>query len=323
METRALERERILLTGGAGFIGSHLCERFLAEGAEVQVIDNFDAFYAPAIKRRNIAAVRRHARFTLTTGDIRNRKLLARAFEWRPTLLVHLAALAGVRPSIGAPDRYMEVNLVGTARLLQHCVQSDVKRVLFASSSSVYGNRKNVPFRETDPVDDPVSPYAASKKAGELLCHTYHHLYGLDISCLRFFTVYGPRQRPEMAIHKFVRAIMNGEEITLFGDGSSSRDYTYIDDIVDGVVGAAKHLGGYRIFNLGESTTITLAELVESIEAVTGKKARRVHLPNQPGDVERTFADVERARAELGYAPKVGVREGLERFFAWYQENVQ
>ena len=323
MDTRPFENERILLTGGAGFIGSHLCERFLQEGAEVQVIDNFDAFYSPAIKRRNLAAVRRHARFTLTTGDIRNRKMLARAFAWQPTLLVHLAALAGVRPSIAAPDRYMEINVVGTARLLQHCAESGVKRVVFASSSSVYGNRKTVPFREHDPVDDPVSPYAASKKAGELLCHTYAHLYGLAISCLRFFTVYGPRQRPEMAIHKFVRAITTGEDITLFGDGSSSRDYTYIDDIVDGVVGAAQHLDGYQIFNLGESTPITLADLVETIEEVTGCSARRAHLPDQPGDVERTFADVERARTQLGYAPKVGIREGVERFFAWYQDNLK
>ncbi len=308
----------MLVTGGAGFIGSHLCERLVAEGAEVVALDNFDPFYDVAIKRNNLAALANEPAFELIEGDIRDPDALARAFDPAPDVVVHLAALAGVRPSIAAPDRYMDVNLVGTARLLQRCVESGVRRLVFASSSSVYGDRPTVPFRESDPVDDPVSPYAASKKAGELLCHTFHHLYGLHVSCLRFFTVYGPRQRPEMAIHKFVDAVRRGAPLTLYGDGGSSRDYTYIDDIVAGVRAAMERLEGFRIYNLGGSSPVTLAELVAAIEVATGQAAQRRVLPDQAGDVSRTFACVERARAELGYDPATPLAEGLRRFVAWY-----
>ena len=274
------KQERVLVTGGAGFIGSHLCERLLNEGHQVHVLDNFNDFYDPGIKRNNLAQFSDHENVEITEGDIRDEALLRQIFKWNPTAIVHLAAMAGVRPSIQRPDLYMSVNLVGTARLLQAAEEQGTRRIVFASSSSVYGNRKDVPFRETDPVDDPISPYAASKKGGELLCHTYHHLFDMDISCLRFFTVFGPRQRPEMAIHKFVRAILTGEEITVFGDGSSSRDYTYVDDCVEGICKALEQLSGYQIFNIGQSTPITLTALIDTIESVIGLPAMRRQLPS-------------------------------------------
>jgi UDP-glucuronate 4-epimerase len=309
---------RVLVTGGAGFIGSHLCDRLLSEGHAAHCLDNFNDFYDPAIKRANVAELMEHTAFEVTQADVRDRDALARVFAWGPDTVIHIAALAGVRPSILQPDVYMDVNVVGTARLLAQCVTSGVKRVLFASSSSVYGNRTSVPFRETDPVDDPVSPYAASKRAGELLCHAFHHLHDMDIWCLRFFTVYGPRQRPEMAIHKFVRTILAGGEVTVFGDGSSSRDYTFVDDIVDGLMAALERLEGYRILNLGNSDTIRLDALITVIEEAVGKSARRTLLPDQPGDVESTCASLDLAREVLGYAPKVSIHDGIQRFVEWY-----
>lgn len=318
--TNTMSGERVLVTGGAGFIGSHLCDRLLAEGAEVHALDNFDPFYERWRKEANLAQALSNPRFTLTEGDIRDAHALRKVLDWSPTALCHLAALAGVRPSITQPAHYMDVNVVGTARLLEACVHSGLDRIIFASSSSVYGNRTDVPFRETDRIDDPISPYAASKAAGELLCHTYSHLHGLNIAALRFFTVYGPRQRPEMAIHKFVRMILANETLTLFGDGTSSRDYTYVGDIVDGVLCAMGSLNGFQVLNLGESQTCTLNDLVAAIERATGHTAQRTHSAPQPGDVARTFADISRAKA-LGYAPAVGIDEGVRRFVEWFRDS--
>lgn len=311
---------RVLVSGAAGFIGSHVCDHLLAAGHDVLGLDNFNAFYPPALKSRNIAAAEAHERFELVRGDILDADLLERVFgRYRPECVVHLAAWAGVRPSIERPALYQKVNVEGTLNLLERCRYDGVPRFVFASSSSVYGERDAVPFRETDNVDFPVSPYAATKKAGELLCATYHHLFGLHVHCLRFFTVYGPRQRPEMAIHKFTRLIDAGQPITMFGDGSSSRDYTYVTDIAEGVAASVSRCQGYRIYNLGESKTITLEALISQIGEALGETPIVHELPNQPGDVMRTYADISRARAELDYTPKVDIAEGVERFVAWYR----
>ncbi|MCA9033177.1 MAG: GDP-mannose 4,6-dehydratase, partial [Planctomycetaceae bacterium] len=256
----------------------------------------------------------------LIEGDIRDPEVCARATRGVDGI-IHMAALAGVRPSIAEPERYMDVNVTGTQRLLDAIRERPEVRFVFASSSSVYGGNEKVPFSEADPVDHPISPYAASKKAGELVCYTFHHLYGHPMTCLRFFTVYGPGQRPEMAIHLFSRKIEAGEEIPMFGDGLTSRDYTYVDDIVDGVVAAYEQADGYHVYNLGGSKTTTLAELIDEIARVFGKPANVRRLPMQPGDVERTWADVSRAHADLGYQPRIEVSEGLERFAAWYREE--
>ena len=309
---------RILITGAAGFIGSHLAGRLLGRGDEVVGLDNLNDYYDPAIKRRNVAGL--GAAFRLVEGDIRDRPLVERAFrEGRFDAVVHLAAMAGVRPSLANPVLYHDVNCTGTAVMLAAAHGAGVGRFVFGSSSSVYGGNPKVPFHEDDDVGRPVSPYAATKRANELTCHTFAHLYGMDIACLRFFTVYGPRQRPEMAIHKFVRLIERGEPLPLFGDGRSERDYTYVDDILDGVVKALDRSRGYRIYNLGESRTISLRRLVEAIGRATGREPRVDWQPEQPGDVPRTFADISRAREELGYDPRVGLDEGLARFVAWYR----
>lgn len=311
---------RILVTGAAGFIGSSLVDRLLSMGHTVVGIDNFNDFYDPAIKAANIAEAERHPAFELVRGDILDRDLLADVFaRFKPERVVHLAAWAGVRPSIERPSLYQQVNVEGTTNILERCREDGVNHLVFASSSSVYGDREQVPFRESDRVDFPISPYAATKKAGELLCYTYHHLFGLNVSCLRFFTVYGPRQRPEMAIHKFTRIIDEGEPVPMFGDGSSSRDYTFIDDIIDGVVASMERVSGYNIYNLGESKTITLRDLIKEIGAALGRTPVINQLPSQPGDVSRTFADVSKAKAELDYHPKVTVQEGLRRFVEWYR----
>jgi UDP-glucuronate 4-epimerase len=313
--------ERVLVTGAAGFIGSHVCQRLLSEGAAVFGLDNFDPFYDPALKRRNLEAVGQSPEFDFYQGDIRDPAALEKAFAFGPTAVIHLAALAGVRPSIERPADYVDVNLMGTTGLLEACVKHGVERMVFASSSSVYGNRARGPFRETDPVDDPVSPYAATKKAGELLCYTYCHLHGLSISCLRYFTVYGPRQRPEMAIHRFVRRLHEGRPLPLFGDGSSSRDYTYVDDAVAGTLAALRHLDGFAVYNIGDSQPVTLDGLVDAIERATGLSAERRYLPAQPGDVRTTFAEISRAQERLGYRPQVDLATGLGRFVAWYRRR--
>jgi UDP-glucuronate 4-epimerase len=311
---------RILITGAAGFIGSHLSEFLLARGDEVVGLDNFNDFYDPAIKRRHAALLAEYSGFRMVEGDIRDEALLARTFsEEAPTSVIHLAAMAGVRPSLVDPAHYHDVNCTGTARLLEATRHAGIQRFIFGSSSSVYGGNERVPFREDDDVSGPVSPYAATKRSNELTCYTFHHLYGMDIACLRFFTVYGPRQRPEMAIHKFVRLIEAGEPLPCFGDGSSERDYTYVHDIIDGIVKAHDKTQGYRIFNLGESQTISLRDLVAAIGRATGKDPVVAWEPDQPGDVPRTFADVSRAKSELGYDPQVGVEEGLRRFVEWYR----
>ena len=311
---------RILVTGAAGFIGSNLTDALLAGGHTILGLDNFNDFYDPALKALNLTAAQAHPAFELVRGDILDRALVASIFDrFRPEVVVHLAAWAGVRPSIDRPALYQQVNIEGTTTLLEQCRSSGVDRFVFASSSSVYGDREQVPFRETDRVDEPISPYAATKAAGELLCYTWHHLFGLHAHCLRFFTVYGPRQRPEMAVHRFTRLMARGQPITVYGDGSSSRDYTYVDDIVAGVVASIERVQGYRIYNLGESMTTTLSELVDGIAAALGVTPHIERLPLQPGDVTRTFADVARARAELDYDPQMGMAEGLRRFVAWYR----
>jgi UDP-glucuronate 4-epimerase len=309
----------VLVTGAAGFIGSHVCEALVAEGRAVVGYDNFDPFYDRAVKERNLAELNKAEGFTLVEGDILDRARLKAAFaDHGVREVIHLAALAGVRPSIAQPYRYAEVNVLGTSAMLECARDARVETFLFASSSSVYGERDQVPFSEADSVDRPVSPYAATKKAGELICHTYHHLYGFPITCLRFFTVYGPRQRPDLAIAKFTRMIDRGEAIPVFGDGTTRRDYTYIDDIVVGVLAALRQRVPYGIYNLGEQDTTTLSDLVAMIEQALGKKARIERLPPQPGDVPLTCADIGRARADLGYAPKTPIADGIPRYVAWY-----
>jgi len=321
----------ILVTGGAGFIGSHLCERLLSLGHDLAVVDNFNDFYDPAVKRRNFGEVEETARrlgrnLHLCEGDIRDIPFLDRVCrDASPEAVIHLAAMAGVRPSIERPRLYAEVNLNGTLNLLEASRSAGVRRVLFASSSSVYGNNPKVPFAESDPVDNPISPYAATKKGAELLCHTWHHLHGISIACLRFFTVYGPRQRPDLAIHKFARMLGSGRPLPIFGDGTTSRDYTYIDDIIDGVVRALEWTAGssprYDIFNLGESRPVELRRLVAVLEQAMGVPAKREQLPMQAGDVERTCADLTKSSAVLGYRPTTEIEEGIARFVAWYREQ--
>ncbi len=312
---------RILLTGGAGFIGSHLAEGLLHDGHEIDCLDNFNDYYDPAIKRSNILVALQHPAFTLVQGDILDLPELQHHFENRRyDIIVHLAARAGVRPSIQDPLLYEKVNVQGTMHLLELCKRYQVKKFVFASSSSVYGSNSKVPFSETDPVDNPISPYAATKKAGELICYTYHHLYDISVTCLRFFTVYGPRQRPDMAIHKFAKLIYEGKPVAVFGSGTSKRDYTYIDDIIQGLRASINKCQGYRIYNLGESNTVELRHLMELIQSALGKKAIIEHLPDQPGDVPITFADISLARKELNYNPQTAIEEGIERFARWFKQ---
>jgi UDP-glucuronate 4-epimerase len=311
-----------LVTGGAGFIGSHLCERLLKEGHPVICFDNFDAFYDPNIKMRHVEEIRKKfpGNFELVTGDIRNEEHLGEVFKKNKVgLVVHLAAKAGVRPSIAEPLVYQDVNVRGTVCLFEACRLNNVPQVVFASSSSVYGENQRVPFSEKDLDIQPISPYGATKRTGELLGYTYHHLYDMDMACLRIFTAYGPRQRPEMAIHKFARLIDRGEEIPLYGDGSSRRDYTFIDDLIDGILAVIRKSKGYEIYNLGESQTTSLSELIGLIEEAIGKKAHVERRPSQPGDVSITYADITKARETLDYRPTVGMKEGIKRFVEWYQ----
>jgi UDP-glucuronate 4-epimerase len=311
----------VLVTGAAGFIGSHVAERLCARGDDVIGFDNFDAFYPRAVKEANLGALRRTPRFSLVEGDLRDPAALERAFAGRrPDVVVHLAALAGVRPSLAEPARYADVNVTGTQRVVDAARAHEVPRFVFASSSSVYGRDSQPPFRETDPCLAPLSPYASTKRAGELLLFTAHHLYALDVTCLRFFTVYGARQRPDLAIHKFARLIAAGRPIELYGDGNTSRDYTFVDDIMDGVVAAIDQRGapGYRVYNLGGSRTTTLLRLVELISDALGRKPIIEWRPEQPGDMHRTLADVSLAGQALGYAPKVPIEEGIRRFVDWF-----
>jgi UDP-glucuronate 4-epimerase len=312
----------ILVTGGAGFIGSHLCEHLLSDRVNVICLDNFDSFYDPNIKIKNVEGVKKKfpEQFEVVTGDIRNPDHLQETFrKHQIDLVVHLAARAGVRPSISDPLLYQDVNIRGTIVLLESCKAYGIKNFIFASSSSVYGENQRVPFTEGDLDIQPISPYGATKRAGELLCYSYHHLYGTNIACLRFFTAYGPRQRPEMAIHKFTRLIDRGEKIPIYGDGSSRRDYTYIDDLIDGILGVIRYHKGFEIYNLGESQTTSLKDLIRLIEKAIDKKANIETLEPQPGDVSVTYADITKAKRMLKYQPRVKMEEGIKRFVEWYR----
>jgi UDP-glucuronate 4-epimerase len=314
--------ETVLLTGAAGFIGSHLSEHLVGLGVRVVGVDNFCDFYDPGIKRLNIRRVQQSRLFELVEADIRDASAMnAVLSRTAPGAVLHVAAMAGVRPSILDPVLYTSVNVGGTATLLEAAARHRVGGFVFASSSSVYGNPSKVPFAEDDPVDNPVSPYAATKRAGELLCHAWWHLNRIPVSCLRFFTVFGPRQRPDLAISRFLRNVAAGKEIEIYGDGSASRDYTYVDDIVSGTVAALQRMDGFRVYNLGGSHPHTLDDLVSTIGRVTGLEPRIRRLPMQPGDVERTFADVSLARAELAYEPRVSLEEGVSRQWAWTRET--
>ncbi len=312
---------KVLITGSAGFIGSHLTEQLLGDGHTVVGLDNFDEFYDPEIKRRNIQPCQQKKNFTLIEADIRDGDTMNEITSDRFDVIVHLAARAGVRPSIAQPALYADVNINGTVTLLEAAKKNNITRFVFASSSSVYGNNKKVPFAEDDNVDFPISPYAATKKACELICHTYHHLYDIDMTCLRFFTVYGPRQRPDLAIHKFALLIEQDKPIPVYGDGSMMRDFTYIDDIIDGVVAAIDKCKGYNIYNLGESRPISVIELITQIEKALGKKAVKDFQPLQPGDVEQTYADVTKAIRELGYKPNTTLESGLKKFANWLKSE--
>jgi UDP-glucuronate 4-epimerase len=323
----------ILVTGGAGFIGSHLCTRLCAAGQRVTCLDNYDAFYAPAVKQDNVQRLlddpKTASHFTFHHGDLRDYQLLRRLFQEKPIdLIIHLAARAGVRPSIEQPLVYGETNIQGTLNLLECCREFSVRQFLFGSSSSVYGARTQGPFSEDDDVSNPVSPYAATKRAGELLCYTYSHLYRMRIACLRFFTVYGPNQRPDLAIHKFARLMAAGEPLPAYGDGTSQRDYTYVDDIVDGIVRAREWLqrkkreeGLYGIFNLGGSHPVPLLELIRLLETTLGYTATIDWQPAQPGDVPITFADLRRSQSVLGYNPQIDIATGIQRFAAWFLQQ--
>ncbi len=314
----------ILVTGGAGFIGSHLVDHLLATNDwQVTVVDDFNDFYEPQIKRQNIRAHLANPRCRLAEADIRDRAALESVFAGQDyDCIVHLAARAGVRPSLSQPGLYAETNINGTLNLLELARLRSIKQFVFGSSSSVYGINAKVPFSEDDPVRQPISPYAATKTAGELLCHAYSHLYGLRCVCLRFFTVYGPRQRPDLAIHKFAFLISRGQPIPVFGDGTTRRDYTYIDDIIAGVLAAVDfEANDYEVINLGESRTVELRELISLLEKELDAKAVIERLPPQPGDVPQTFADITKARRILGYDPQTQIEEGIRRFMQWFRES--
>lgn len=311
----------VLVTGGAGFIGSHVCERLLGMGHAVWTYDDLNAFYEPAIKQQNLAALKAAGgKFIFVEGDLTNRIALEALFRSvKFDQVIHLAARAGVRPSLQEPALYQRVNVEGTVNLLEAARATGVKKITIASSSSVYGVNAKVPFSENDPIFSAISPYAASKLACEALGHVYHHVYGMDIAMLRFFTVYGPRQRPDLAIHKFAQLINRGKPIPVFGDGSTARDYTYVSDTVAGVIACTEREFGFEVFNLGESQTVKLSYLIELLENALGKKAIIDRQPPQPGDVPITFANIAKAREKLGYNPQVKIEEGIPKFIDWFR----
>jgi UDP-glucuronate 4-epimerase len=312
----------ILVTGGAGFIGSHLVEKLLAEDKEVICLDNFNDFYNPKIKERNIVKAMHHPNFILIRGDILDNKLLDEIFsKYQIQKIVHLAAIAGVRPSLLSPALYLEVDTKGTVNLLEKAKEYKVEQFIFGSSSSVYGVNKKIPFSERDPTNSQISPYAVAKKAAEFYCQTYHHLYKIPITILRFFTIYGPRQRPDMAIHKFTRLISENKPIQMYGAGLSKRDYTFIDDAIQGTIEALNKKFDFEIFNLGNSKTIELKKLIELINTKLGKKAKIEILPEQPGDVPITYADISKAKKMLGFNPQTSIERGIEKFIKWYEKN--
>lgn len=315
----------ILVTGGAGFIGSHLVDRLLAEGRwRITVVDDLNDFYSPEIKHANIAKHLKRPEYKFVEADIRDADAMANVFsDEKFDVIAHLAARAGVRPSLSEPKLYAETNINGTLNLLELCREHGIKQFVFGSSSSVYGINEKVPFAEDDRIHQPISPYAATKAAGELICHTYSHLYDIRCICLRFFTVYGARQRPDLAIHKFARLITEGKPIQVFGDGSSRRDYTYIDDIIDGVRAAIDYDGSlYEIFNLGESETTELGELISLLERSLEMNAIIDRQPMQPGDVPATYADISKARRLLGYDPQTKIADGIPKFVDWFRTTV-
>lgn len=339
-----------LITGGSGFIGSHLVERLLKNGHSVINVDNFDGFYDYKIKIKNtleslglnsefsfnnkeidiqkLSAETKSDTYQFYFQDIRDKKALGEIFRNHEIdLVIHLAALAGVRPSIEKPLEYEEVNIRGTQNLWELCKEFGIRKFICASSSSVYGNNEKIPFSETDNVDNPISPYAATKKCGEILGHVYHNLYNIDIIQLRFFTVYGPRQRPDLAIHKFTKLISENQEIPFYGDGDTARDYTFIDDIIDGILKSVKYIetneNVYEIINLGESEVVTLNEMLSILETELGKKANKKMLPMQPGDVQKTNADITKARTLIGYTPRTNFQNGIKKFVEWFLGNRQ
>lgn len=314
------------ITGGAGFIGSSLAEQILKNGDKVVTIDNFCDFYNPKVKKNNIKELTKNENFKLYRNDIRDREAIKKIFnENKIDIVMHLAAMAGVRPSIENPILYQEVNCMGTQNILEEMKQHKIKNLVMASSSSVYGNCKEVPFKEDMIVDFAISPYAATKKANEIMTHVYHKLYNMNVIMLRFFTVYGPRQRPDLAINKFTRLMLEDKEIPMFGDGSTSRDYTYIDDIVDGIVKACEYTMNnenvYEILNIGNSNPVSLKEMIKIIGNTLGLEPKINQLPMQPGDVDRTYADVSKAKMLIGYEPKTTFEEGIANFIKWYKKN--
>ena len=316
-----------LITGGAGFIGSHLADYLLKTDNRVVVIDNFNDYYNPTIKENNVKSNLDNPNYKLERIDIRDAENVKRVFKENSIdTVIHLAAMAGVRPSIENPVLYQEVNCMGSQNILEAMKENNIKNIVFASSSSVYGNTKQVPFKEEYVVDYAISPYAATKKANEVMAHVYHKLYNFNVIMLRFFTVYGERQRPDLAINKFTRLILDDKEIPVFGDGSTSRDYTYVGDIIDGISKSIKYVEDnenvYEILNLGESEPITLSDMIKTIEEVTGKTAKINRLPMQPGDVDRTFADISKAKSLIGYNPKTSFKEGITRFVEWYKNSL-
>lgn len=312
----------ILVTGAAGFIGSHTAKRLLQEGNRVIGLDEINDYYSQKWKYENLSELEKNSNFTFKKADIRDLNALENIFaEFKFDAIIHLAARAGVRPSIEQPLLYEEVNVRGTLHLLEMARQKQIKQFVFASSSSVYGNQSQVPFRETDPVNAPISPYAATKKAGEMLCYTYSHLYNINCICLRFFTVYGPNGRPDMAPYIFTKAILEGQKIKKFGNGETRRDYTYIDDIVSGVVASAKLNRKFEAINLGNSQPVSLNEFISTLEKITSKQMQIEELPIQAGDVEQTFADISKAQNLLSYQPETSFADGLNLFVKWYQAN--
>jgi len=321
MNSQSQEEINILVTGGAGFIGSNLIEKLLKEGYEVVCLDNFNDYYNPQIKRNNIKSFLKERNFNLVEVDVRDKDTLKKIFEkYKFRKVIHLAAQAGVRLSLKQPNLYIDVNVNGTLNLLELSREYKITNFIFGSSSSVYGGTKEIPFSEKGELK-PISPYGVSKRAGELLCSTYNHLYNLPVTILRFFTVYGPRQRPDMAIHKFTKLIDEGKEIYLYGNGETSRDYTYISDIVEGIISALNKDFNYEIFNLGNSNPTNLSYLISLIEKNLGKSAKIKYLPEQPGDPSITFADISKSKGMLNYNPKIKIEKGIKRFIEWYKNE--
>jgi UDP-glucuronate 4-epimerase len=314
--------DRVLVTGAAGFIGSTLVERLLGEGRQVVGLDSFDPYYPEEAKRRNLRTALASSDYQLIEGDIRDPDAVERAFDAaRPEGVVHLAALAGVRPSLERPAEYADVNVLGTTRLLEAAVRHAGPRFVFASSSSVYGEREDGPFRETDPVERPVSPYAATKRSGELVAHTFHHAHGLEVTCARIFTAYGPRQRPDLAIRKFAERMLGGQSVPVFGDGSALRDFTFVEDLVDGLVRALDTPLGFAVLNFGGGRKVSVLEVVKVLEQVLEVPAEIEWHPRQTGDVSRTWADTAAAQKALGYAPATTFEVGVRRFADWLKEE--